>query len=634
MTARGWDQPDVILISGDAYVDHPSFGHAVVGRLLEAEGLKVAILPQPNWRDDLRDFKKLGEPRLFFGVTSGCMDSMVNHYTANRRKRSNDAYTPGGNAGFRPDYALTVYSNILKKLYPHVPVVLGGIEASLRRVSHYDYWSDTIKPSVLVSSGADLLVYGMGERPLVQIAQLLKKGVPLSNIRTTLRQACYWGPSTQTIMTHKQWQDQTLPSHEDQIADPRIHSRAFKIIETESNRMDADRLLEPMQQGTVVINPPEPPLNSQDLDRSFDLPYTRLPHPRYRKRGPIPAYEMIKFSVNLHRGCFGGCAFCTISAHQGKFIASRSPQSILQEIDNITQMPDFKGTITDLGGPSANMYQMKGVDKERCQKCRKPSCIFPKVCSNLDTRHQALLDIYEQVRKHPAIKHVYIGSGIRYDLFLHPTQDKNLQKDHQRYLETLIQYHISGRLKVAPEHTSPAVLQQMRKPSFELFKSFHQQFEKINQQLGKKQQLIPYFISSHPGSDLGAMAELALETKKMGYQLEQVQDFTPTPMTISTAIYASGIHPYSGQTIFTATSTQEKLDQRRFFFWYQQENRAWIRKTLEKLKLGKISRQLLSRDLHQPGMHQIRGPQTSFKRPIQSTKEKAKPFFKHKKSKR
>lgn len=596
LDARGWDYVDVILISGDAYVDHPSFGHAVVGRMLERAGLRVAILPQPNWRDDLRDFKKLGAPRLFFGVTAGCMDSMVNHYTANKRKRSDDAYTPGGVSGFRPDYAVTTYTRILKKLFPEVPVVIGGIEASLRRVTHYDYWSETLKPSILVESGADLLVYGMGEKPLMEIVNHLKKGTPIDNFKTSLPQCAYIASNDVAIPKgQRKWEDQILPSFEDCQKDLSKHSQAFRVVETESNKVHAKRLLEPVGASTVVINPPYPPMEPGELDTSFDLPYTRLPHPRYRKRGTVPAWEMIKFSVNLHRGCFGGCSFCTISAHQGKFIASRSPQSILSEVDAITRMPGFAGTLTDMGGPSANMYAMAGVDQKRCAQCERPSCIYPNICSNLDTRHAPLLDIYSAIKKHPKIKHAFVGSGIRYDLFMHPTDNESLQKDHQRYFETLVRHHVSGRMKVAPEHVSERVLKLMRKPSFELFKKFVAEFQKINDQAGLRQQVIPYFISSHPASELSDMAELALETKQMGYQLEQVQDFTPTPMTLSTAIFASGVHPVSLKKVFTAKSKQEKLDQRRFFFWYQPENRPWIRKMLEHLKMGKVSRLLLSR---------------------------------------
>jgi len=591
---RGWDQLDVILISGDAYVDHPSFGHAVIGRILEAQGLRVAILPQPNWRDDLRDFKKLGKPRLFFGVTAGCMDSMVNHYTANRRLRSDDAYTPGGKSGFRPDYAVTVYTRILKQLYPEIPVMIGGIEASLRRVTHYDYWSDSIKPSVLVDSGADLLVYGMGEDPLIEMVKLLKKGASFASMRN-IPQTAFLLKAGDSLPTHKKWDDFVLHSHEECVADKGLYAENFKHFETESNRVHARRLMQNVGEQTLVINPPLPPTVIGGIDKSFDLPYTRLPHPRYKKRGQITAYEMIKFSVNLHRGCFGGCSFCTISAHQGKFIASRSKQSILREVEQMVAMPEFNGTITDLGGPSANMYRMEGIDLKRCGTCERPSCLYPNVCSNLDTRHAPLLDIYETVRKNPKVKHAFVGSGIRYDLFMHPTESKELQADHDLYFETLVKKHVSGRLKVAPEHTSDVVLKLMRKPPFSLFEEFKRRFDEINDKAGLKQQVIPYFISSHPASELADMAELALKTKQMGYRLEQVQDFTPTPMTLSTEIYATGIHPISKKPVFTARTPQQKQEQRMFFFWYLPENRVWIRKKLEQLRMGKVERLLLHR---------------------------------------
>ncbi|MBN8222565.1 MAG: YgiQ family radical SAM protein, partial [Spirochaetes bacterium] len=485
---------DVILISGDAYVDHPSFGHAVIGRLIEAEGFNVAIIPQPNWRDDLRDFKKFGAPRLFFGVTSGCMDSMVNHYTARKRRRSSDAYTPGGEAHFRPDYAAYTYSKILKQLYPDVPVVLGGIEASLRRVTHYDYWSDTLKPTILAESGADLLVYGMAEEPLREILRLLKRGVPFENINTVPQTALL----SDKVPVNKSWQDVEVVSHEECLADKKRYASNFKTIERESNKFNARRILQKVGTRTLVINPPYPPMDSKQIDRSFEYPYTRMPHPKYRKRGAIPAYEMIKFSINTHRGCFGGCSFCTISAHQGKFIASRSQESVARELETLTQHPEFKGVISDMGGPSANMYQMQGKDLSICERCSAPSCIFPKVCKNLDVDHSSLTEIYRLVKDHPKVKHAFVGSGVRYDLLV-PKDDTHDQANGlSEYTEQLIRHHVSGRLKVAPEHTADHVLKIMRKPSFKLFHAFKKQFQKISDKVGKKQELIPYFISSHP----------------------------------------------------------------------------------------------------------------------------------------
>ena len=577
---RGWDELDVILFTGDAYVDHPSFGAAVVGRIIESQGFRVAIVPQPNWRDDLRDFKKLGVPRLFFGVSAGAMDSMVNHYTANRRKRSDDAYTPDGKAGFRPDYASITYSKILKQLYPDVPVVLGGIEASLRRVTHYDYWADRLKPGILAESNADLLIYGMGEQPLLAMLNLLKKGVPFSSL-TTIPQTVIMQPKDEELPKNKNWETIQLHSHEECLADKLCYAKNFKHIEQESNRMNAARLVQEIGSQRLVVNPPFPPMTTKEIDHSFDLPYTRLPHPKYQKKGVIPAYEMIKFSINLHRGCFGGCSFCTISAHQGKFIASRSERSIIEEAEKVIQMEGFKGYISDLGGPSANMYRMKGRDATLCAKCARPSCIFPKVCANLDTNHDALLNIYDRVNGLDGIKKAFIGSGVRYDMLLNDAASPEEKRSHQRYIRQLIAKHVSGRLKVAPEHTSDKVLNMMRKPSFELFKRFSKEFQAINQKEGLNQQLIPYFISSHPGSEEVDMAHLAAETHELNFKLEQVQDFTPTPMTVSTVIYYSGFHPYTLQPVFTPRSQEEKLQQRMYFFWYKPEYRAKIESRLK-----------------------------------------------------
>ncbi len=594
LEARGWDEVDVILVSGDAYVDHPSFGTAVVGRMIEREGFRVAILAQPNWRDDLRDFKKLGRPRLFFGVTAGCMDSMVNRYTAGRRLRSDDAYTPGGQAGFRPDYASTVYTRLLKQLYPEVPVILGGIEASLRRVTHYDYWSDSFKPGILEDSGADLLVYGMGELPLVEILRLLKRGVPFESLKTIGQTAVMVQTESKGLPKNKNWEDFELHSHEECLVDRAKYADNFKHIETESNRVQARRLLQRCGARTLVINPPYPTMTEEQMDRSFDLPYTRLPHPRYRKRGVIPAYEMIKHSINMHRGCFGGCSFCTISAHQGKFVASRSKESILREVEAVKAMPDFKGTITDLGGPSANMYRMKGLKQEICDECIRPSCIWPHVCLNLDTDHTALLDIYKSVRETPGVKHAFVTSGLRYDLFLHDRAEGAEKQSHERYMEELLEHHVSGRLKVAPEHTSDEVLRVMRKPSFTLFHTFKKRFDEIKERLGKPgMQLIPYFISSHPGSRPEDMADLAIQTKELGFKLEQVQDFTPTPMTVATEIWATGLHPYDGKPTVCAHDKESKEEQRSFFFWYKPEMRPKIRATLKRCGLEHLANRLL-----------------------------------------
>ena len=571
---RGWSELDVVIISGDAYVDHPSFGSAVIGRIVENEGLKVAIVAQPNWTDDLRDFKKMGRPKLFFGVTGGCMDPMVNHYTANKRKRSDDAYTPGGKSGFRPDYATTVYTKILKNLFPDVPVVIGGIEASLRRVTHYDYWSDQLMPGILESSGADLLVYGMGEKPLREILQLMKKGVPFESLKT-IAQTSFLSPQSAPLPKNKNWIDVQLSSHETCLLDKRAYAANFKIVEQESNKVHAHRIIQSVGNNWLVVNPPAAIMTEAEMDATFDLPFTRLPHPKYNKRGTIPAWEMIKFSINMHRGCFGGCSFCTISAHQGKFIASRSEKSILREVDRVVRMPDFKGYISDLGGPSANMYKMKGKVQEICDRCVAPSCIHPVVCDNLDTSHKAMTELYKKVDAHPDVKKAFVGSGIRYDLLTETYNKKADPADLEAYMEQVQTRHVSGRLKVAPEHTSDDTLAIMRKPSFKHFKAFKEKYDKIDTKHGLNQALIPYFISSHPGCEEKDMKNLADETRELGFRLEQVQGFTPTPMTVATVIYYSGIHPYTMRPVFTAKSRAEKEAQHKHFFWWKQkENRG------------------------------------------------------------
>ena len=586
---KGWDELDVILFSGDAYIDHPSFGAAVIGRMLEAEGLKVAIVPQPNWRDDLRDFKKLGKPRLFFGVTAGAMDSMINHYTANKRLRSDDAYTPDGRADMRPDRTSIVYTNILKELFPDVPVLLGGIEASLRRVTHYDYWDDKLHQSILIDSKADLLVYGMGENPLKSIVSSLKQGKSLNEL-TDIPQTVYLAEKAK-ILHNNEYKDINLFSHEECLSDKLKQAKNFKIVEEQSNMINASRIIQEYGEKAVVINPPYPPMTEREIDSSFDLPYTRLPHPKYKGKN-IPAFEMIKFSVNMHRGCFGGCAFCTISAHQGKFIASRSKESILKEVKEITEMPDFKGYLSDLGGPSANMYKMKGKDEGICGKCKRPSCIHPKICKNLDVDHTHLLDVYKAVDSLPKIKKSFIGSGVRYDMLLHRNDDEKLNKASDEYTKELILNHVSGRLKVAPEHTSDKVLNCMRKPTFQQFHTFKKIFDKINKENGLKQQLIPYFISSHPGCTEMDMAELAVETKPFGFRLEQIQDFTPSPMTLATEIYYTGYHPYTLEKVFTARTKEQKLAQRQYFFWYDKDYKPQIAKALKKLKREDLLKKL------------------------------------------
>ncbi len=595
MDLRGWDCADVIIFSGDAYVDHPSFGTAVIGRVIEAEGLRVCIVPQPDWHGDFRDFKKLGRPRLFFCISPGVMDSMVNKYTANRRLRSEDAYSADGRHDMRPEYPTIVYTKILKQLFPEVPVVLGGIEASLRRVTHYDYWQERLRPSILCDSGADLIIYGMGELPMQRLCREIEDRVlhgrpdafcSAADFHALLRRKPV--PQTVTLCDKEDIpggiseDDIQLASHETCLKDRRAYAANFRHIEEESNKLHPQRILQQVGNRYLVVAPPFPPMTTEQIDRSFDLPYTRLPHPKYKGKR-IPAYEMIKFSVCLHRGCFGGCAFCTISAHQGKFIMSRSRESVLREVKEITEMPDFKGYLSDLGGPSANMYGMSGRDRTLCERCKRPSCIHPKICPNLNTDHRPLTALYRAVDALPGIKKSFIGSGVRYDLLLHRSGDEAIDRAAEEYTRELITRHVSGRLKVAPEHTSDRVLHLMRKPPFKLFGDFKRIFDRINREAGLRQQIIPYFISSHPGCLEEDMAELAAQTKDMDFQLEQVQDFTPTPMTVSTEAWYSGYHPYTLDPVFSAKTPAEKLRQRMFFFWYKPEERGKITAALRRL---------------------------------------------------
>lgn len=594
MQALGWDRPDIVLFSGDAYVDHPSFGAAVIGRVLQAQGYKVAIVPQPNWQDDLRDFRKFGPPRLFFGVSPGAMDSMVNHYTAAGRRRSDDAYTPGGRHGARPDYPSIVYSDILKRLYPEVPVVLGGIEGSLRRLSHYDYWQDRLRPSIMADSKADILIYGMGELPVIEIARRLDGGEPIDSMTDIAQTAVRVSPQAIPIPDAG---NIVLNPYERCIREPRLQSENFKHIEQQSNRLYPDTVIWQVQSKdmAVKVNPMLPPMTTQQLDSFYALPYTRMPHPRYRGK-TIPAYEMIRHSVTLHRGCFGGCAFCTISAHQGKFIASRSADSILREVRKVCDMPDFKGYISDLGGPSANMYAMGGKDKSICAKCLRPSCLHPSPCGNLNTSHRPLLEVYHAVDALPQVRKSFVGSGVRYDLSMHPTGDPRTDAANRQYNRELITNHVSGRLKVAPEHTVDHVLELMRKPSFKQFHAFKKLFDDVNRSAGLNQQLIPYFISSHPGCREEDMAELAVETKRLNFHLEQVQDFTPTPMTVASEIYYSGIHPYTGAKVYVARGSEQKQAQRRFFFWYNPDARRDIMRSLTRMHRPDLIKALFSRN--------------------------------------
>ena len=589
---RGWDYVDVVLFSGDAYVDHPSFGAAVIGRMIEDAGFRVAIVPQPDWHGDHRDFRKLGKPRLFFAVAPGAMDSMVNKYTANKRLRSEDAYSADGRHDCRPEYPTIVYTKILKALFPDVPVVLGGIEASLRRLTHYDYWADKLMRCILFDSGADMIVYGMGEKPITELCRRMSGGMSIGSIRDM--------PQTVFLCEKNDVpggigrDDIVLHSHEECLRSKRAQAENFRHIEEESNKMHAQRLLQAVGNRYVVVNPPYPPMTTAELDASFELPFTRLPHPKYKGKR-IPAYEMIKFSVNIHRGCFGGCAFCTISAHQGKFIVCRSKESILREVKKIAELPDFKGYLSDLGGPSANMYGMHGKNMKACERCKRPSCIAPKICPNLNTDHSALLDVYRSVDALPGIKKSFIGSGVRYDLLLYKSGDERVDAVAREYTRELITKHVSGRLKVAPEHTSDRVLQLMRKPSFKLFYEFKGIFDKINREEGLHQQIIPYFISSHPGCRAEDMAELAVLTKELDFRLEQVQDFTPTPMTVSTEMWYTGLNPYTLEPVFCAKSQNDKRAQRQFFFWYKREERGNIERELRRMGRSDLIRKLYNR---------------------------------------
>ncbi|MBF1523361.1 MAG: YgiQ family radical SAM protein [Prevotella salivae] len=577
---RGWKELDIILFSGDAYIDHPSFGAAVVGRSLEAAGYRVAVVPQPDWHGDYRDFKKLGRPRLFFGISPGCMDSMVNKYTANRRLRSVDEYSPDGRHDCRPEYPTIVYSKILRSLYPDVPIVLGGIEASMRRLTHYDYWQDCLRRCILCDSGADLILYGSGTKSIIQLCKELEAGLPIKHIHH-IPQTVYLAKE-QDVEGGITDNDIILHSHEECLQNKRAEAENYRHIEEESNKIHAQRLLQKVGDVYAVVNPPYPTMTTKELDEIFDLPYTRLPHPKYKGK-KLLAYEMIKFSINMHQGCFGGCAFCTISAHQGKFVACRSKESIVKEAKKVISMPDFKGYISDLGGPSANMYGMHGRNLKACEHCKRPSCINPQVCPNLDTDHTKLLDIYHAVDKLPGLKKSFIGSGVRYDLLLHKSKDEKANASAQQYTRELIKNHVSGRLKIAPEHTQSDVLRLMRKPSFTQFYDFKKVFDQVNKEAGLKQQIIPYFISSHPGCHEEDMAELAVITKDLDFHLEQVQDFTPTPMTISTETWYTGYDPYTLEPVYSAKTPKEKLAQRQFFFWYKPEERKNIERELKRI---------------------------------------------------
>lgn len=553
----GWDYIDIIIFTGDAFVDHPSFGTACIARWLQSRGYRVAVVPQPNWRDDLRDFRKLGAPRLYFAVNSGAMDSMVNHYTAAKRLRHDDAYTPDGKFGQRPDRAVTVYTRILKQMWPDVPVVIAGVEASLRRLTHYDYWDDRLMPSVLVDSGADWLCYGMGEKPMLEFTRAIEKGWSRHQMEALPQFAfCKSGSS---------WPKDALVLHsfEECKQSKKAFAENFHVIETNANLLCPETIVEPVEGGYVQVNPPCPPSTTEEMDSYWDLPFTKLPHPRYKDKR-IPAYDMIKDSVITHRGCFGGCNFCTIAAHQGKFIQSRSEESIVSEVRKLAAMPEFHGNISDLGAPTANMYGMQGRDRELCAKCRRKSCLHPAPCPNMDRSHARVLALYDKVCAVPGIRHAYIGSGVRYDLFL---DDKGFVDATGRpYLKSLMLEHTSGRLKVAPEHTEDKVLAYMAKPSFKLFERLRTEFDKINRAEGTHVELVPYFISSHPGCTMADMQRLASNPALKGIWMEQVQDFMPTPMTTSSVMFYSGLDPRTLKPVFVERDPDRKRAQKSLFF--------------------------------------------------------------------
>lgn len=553
----GWDYIDVIFFTGDAFVDHPSFGTACIARYLEKFGYRVAVVPQPNWKDDLRDFRKLGAPRLYFAVNSGAMDSMVNHYTAARRLRHEDAYTPDGQFGRRPDRAVTVYTKILKRLWPDVPVVIGGVEASLRRLAHYDYWDNSIHPSILVDSGADWLCYGMGERTMLELTRAIESGRNLRQMENIAQLAFYRKGVCKldgALVLH---------SYEQCLEEPRAFAENFHQIEVHANMLTPQTLVEPVGDGYVRVNPPLPPATTEEMDSFWDLPFTKKPHPRYKGKR-IPAYDMIKDSIITHRGCFGGCNFCTIAAHQGKFIQSRSEESILKEVRELAAMPEFRGNISDLGAPTANMYGMHGKDPSRCAVCRRKSCLFPSPCSNMDRNHERVLALYRRVDAVKGIRHSYIGSGVRYDLFL--DEKGFVDGSGKKYLRELMLRHTSGRLKVAPEHTEDKVLYYMAKPSFRLFERLRAEFDKINREEGTHTELVPYFISSHPGCTLQDMRKLASNKSLKGIWMEQVQDFMPTPMTTSSIMFCTGLDPRTMKEVFVERNPERKKEQKSLFF--------------------------------------------------------------------
>jgi uncharacterized radical SAM protein YgiQ len=582
MEARGWTEVDVVFVTGDAYIDHPSFAMALLGRVLEAAGYKVAILSQPDWRS-AEPWRQFGRPRLFFGISAGNMDSMINHYTANKKVRNDDAYSPGGRIGLRPDRATLPYCQRAREAFPGVPVIAGGVEASLRRLAHYDYWSDTVRRSILLDAKADIVAYGMGEKNILEIARRLGEGQPVSCLRDLRGVAYALGGGEKLPETiaeslrpaSEAKRDGTfeyvrLPSFEEVAADKQAFAEATRLIHTHTNPFNAGVLVQSHAGREVVVNPPDFPLAQADMDRIYDLPFTRRPHPSYRES--IPAFEMIKDSVTIMRGCFGGCTFCSITTHQGRIIQSRSQESVLREVKKLSADPEFKGVLSDVGGPTANMYRMRCTRPDVEAKCRRLSCVHPTVCKLLGTDHGPLVSLLKETRRQPGVRKVFVASGVRMDL---------AQKSPE-YLAEMAEHHVGGHLKVAPEHTSPEVLSLMKKPDIGDFEHFAKAFKKASERAGKpKQYLVPYFIASHPGSDLNAMIDLALFLKRNGYRPDQVQDFIPAPFDIATCMYHTGIDPMTKKPVRVAKGLRERKMQRALMQFFKPENYFEVRKALE-----------------------------------------------------
>ena len=566
MLARGWDEIDIVFVTGDAYIDHPSFAMALLGRLLEAEGYRVGIVSQPNWRscDAWRTF---GRPRLFFAISAGNMDSMINHYTANRKVRNDDAYSPGGRIGQRPDRATLAYCQRAREAYKGVPVIAGGVEASLRRIAHYDYWSDKVRRPIILDCKADLIVFGMGERPIVEIAHRLQAGAAVRDLRD-LRGVCYRlgakesPPDVANTIT--------LPDYDTVVREPLAFCEMTKIAHHETNPYNARRLVQYHGAEAVVVNPPAIPLSQAEMDRVYGLAYSRKPHPRYGNE-KIPAFEVIKDSVQIMRGCFGGCTFCSITAHEGRIIQSRSQESVLAEIRKMTADPDFTGVISDIGGPTANMYEMRCTRPEVEAKCRRLSCVHPTICKLLGTDHGPLVELMRAAREEPGVRKVLVASGIRMDL----------ARRDPVYMQELAEHHVGGYLKVAPEHTDPTVLGLMKKPGKEDFLDFDREFKKASKRTGKKQYLIPYYIASHPGSDLDAMIDLALFLKRNGYKPDQVQDFIPSPFDIAACMYHTGLDPFTKKPVHIAKHLRDRKLQRALLQFFKPENYFEVRRALE-----------------------------------------------------